>query len=510
MDWTKASLENNPEGGLEMEKDIIALFLQHFPGPAFIRDTEGQFLYVNPAWERALQKPIQEVQGKKLEDLWPPEIAQRFRTNDEFVLQNQQALFTTEEVPERDRVRYRHIVRFPLPLSEGDVAVGGIAWDAEPYRRLEEKVEQQIRHLEALRAIDLAITSSLDLKVMSAIFLDHVASQLGVSSTCLLLFDPQSLTLKLVAHRGFKTPEEAYSLELPISQGITGRIFQEQRTFLIARLTSRERELFHPIYQKMIEGEGFRFYAGTPLVAKGEVKGVLEVYDRTEKQVNRDWIVFFETLASQGAIGVDNTQMYQLLKKAHQDLFLAYEITLEAWGRLLEARDLETKGHTQRVTELTVRLAREIGIKSEEIPHLRRGALLHDIGKIGIPDAILLKPGELTEEERKIMQKHPEIAGDILSNIPFLRPAMEIPLYHHERWDGTGYPYGFRGEQIPLSARIFAVVDVWDALTSERPYRKALSPREAQDYLHSQSGKQFDPQVVDAFLQVINHFGSPQ
>lgn len=493
-----------------MERDLIALFLQHFPSPASIRNAEGQYIYVNPAGEKILRKPLQEVQGEKFDDLWPPEIAERLRAGDEFVLQNQQSHFSTEEIPEGDILRYQHIVRFPLLLPEGNILVGEIALDAEPYRKLEEKIEQQIRHLEALRAIDLAIASSLDLKVMSAIFLDHVTNQLAVSSACLLLFNPLSLTLKQIAHRGFKSVEEVENIEIPIGYGIAGQILREQRTRIIPCLTLKELSLFHPYRQRVIETEAFRFYAGTPMVAKGEVKGVLEVYHKDEKQVNREWQSFFELLSNQGAIGIDSAQMYQSLKKAHQDLSLAYEMTLSAWGKLLEMRDLETKGHSERVTELTLYLAREMGVKEEEIPHLRRGALLHDIGKIAIPDHILLKPGELTEEEKQIMQRHPIIAGEILSTIPPLQPAMDIPLYHHERWDGTGYPYGLRETQIPLPARIFAVIDVWDALLSDRPYRKAFPLREVQDYLRSQSGKQFDPQVANTFLRVINHFGSPR
>jgi putative nucleotidyltransferase with HDIG domain len=166
-------------------------------------------------------------------------------------------------------------------------------------------------------------------------------------------------------------------------------------------------------------------------------------------------------------------------------------------------RDKETEGHTRRVTDMTVRLARLMGIPESEIVHIRRGALLHDIGKMGVPDHILLKADKLTDEEWKIMRKHPEFAYNMLSSIEFLKPALEIPYCHHEKWDGTGYPRGLRAENIPLSARIFVVVDVWDAVTNDRPYRAAWTEAVALEYIKEQSGKHFDPKVSKAFLQIM-------
>ncbi|MDD3699878.1 MAG: HD-GYP domain-containing protein, partial [Atribacterota bacterium] len=182
---------------------------------------------------------------------------------------------------------------------------------------------------------------------------------------------------------------------------------------------------------------------------------------------------------------------------------LAYDTTIEGWAQALELRDRETEGHTRRVADLTVKLAQALGVKSEDLIHIRRGALLHDIGKMGIPDRILLKPGPLTPEEWEIMKKHPVYAWELLSPIKYLRPALDIPYYHHERWDGTGYPRGLKGEEIPLSARIFAVVDVWDALTSDRPYRPAWSQEKALQYIKEQSGHHFDPRVVEKFLGLL-------
>jgi len=190
------------------------------------------------------------------------------------------------------------------------------------------------------------------------------------------------------------------------------------------------------------------------------------------------------------------------LERVNTELAQAYDETLKGWSLALELRDNETQGHSQRVTEMTLHLARLIGIHDRELVHLRRGALLHDIGKMGIPDSILHKPGSLTKEEWEIMRKHPVYAYELLSPIAYLRPALDIPYNHHEKWDGTGYPRGLRGEQIPLAARIFAVVDVWDALRSSRPYRDAWPEENVRTYICEQATLYFDPQIVDIFLNI--------
>ncbi len=191
------------------------------------------------------------------------------------------------------------------------------------------------------------------------------------------------------------------------------------------------------------------------------------------------------------------------LQTAHDNLQAAYEKTIEGWVRALDLRDRETEGHTQRVTELTLRVAKTLGYSEEELSHIRRGALLHDMGKMAIPDEILQKPGPLTEEEWKVMRRHPEYANDMLSPISYLHPALDIPLYHHERWDGSGYPRGLKGEEIPKIARLFAIIDVWDALSSDRPYRKSLRRDQVIQYIIDMSGQLFDPELVKIVLPII-------
>jgi putative two-component system response regulator len=198
------------------------------------------------------------------------------------------------------------------------------------------------------------------------------------------------------------------------------------------------------------------------------------------------------------------TEQRRETEHLHQELITAYDKTIEGWSRALDLRDKETEGHSQRVTEMTVRLARVAGLSEEALKHVRRGGLLHDVGKLGIPDAILLKAEKLTASEWEIMRKHPVYAYEWLSRIEYLLPALDIPYSHHEKWDGSGYPCGLKGEEIPLAARLFAIVDVWDALTSDRPYRKAMTIEEALEYIRSQSGKHFDPEVVRMFFNLFD------
>jgi putative nucleotidyltransferase with HDIG domain len=233
------------------------------------------------------------------------------------------------------------------------------------------------------------------------------------------------------------------------------------------------------------------------------VAGVLEIFHRARLEPASGWFEFFNILAGQVALAVDNARMFEGLENANIELALAYDATIEGWSHALDLRDRETEGHTQRVTELTLALARRVGLPEQQIPHIRRGALLHDIGKMGVPDEILRKPGALTEEEWAIMREHPRLAYDLLSPIAYLRPALDIPYCHHEKWDGSGYPRGLKGNEIPMVARLFAVVDVYDALTSARPYRPAWSPDQALAYIREQSGRHFDPRVVETFFHLV-------
>ncbi|HPD80938.1 MAG TPA: HD domain-containing phosphohydrolase [Spirochaetia bacterium] len=240
-----------------------------------------------------------------------------------------------------------------------------------------------------------------------------------------------------------------------------------------------------------------------PMRWEEEPLGVI-VAERQGEPFTEEQIHFSEALVSQSAVAIHNAQIFFRLKEADRELLNSYDATIEGWSKALEMRDHETEGHTLRVTDMTITLARRVGLPEEDIVHIRRGALLHDIGKVAIPDSILLKPEPLTPEERIIMNKHPEYAKRMLSDITFLLPALDIPYCHHEKWDGTGYPRGLKEDKIPIAARIFSIIDVWDALIHNRPYHRAWNYKEAYEYIKSLSGSHFDPEIVQEFLAMLN------
>jgi len=366
-------------------------------------------------------------------------------------------------------------------------------------KRAEEQIQRQLQRLAALHDVDMAITSSLDLHVSLNVLLDQATTQLRVDAADVLLLNPHTQTLEYAAGRGFRSRGIERS-HVRLGEGHAGQAVLERRIIHIPNLAETGTNF---VRAKLLANEDFITYYAVPLIAKGQVKGVLEIFHRALLGSDPEWLGFLETLAGQAAIAIDNAWLFEGLQRSNVELALAYDTTLEGWSRALDLRDEETEGHTQRVTELTLRLARAMGVSDEELVHVRRGALLHDIGKMGIPDSILHKPGPPTDDEWEIIRQHPVYAYEMISPIVYLRPALDIPYCHHEKWDGTGYPRGLKGEQIPLAARIFAVVDVYDALRSDRPYRPAWSEEEVRQYIRQEAGHHFDPQVVEMFMRLL-------
>ena len=397
-------------------------------------------------------------------------------------------------------------VAVPLPreISQEELhlltTLAEIAGNAIQRARLHTQTEQQLQRLTALRTIDNAINASLDLRVTLNVVLGQIVAQLGVDAAAVLLLNPHTQTLEHTASRGFRNLR-LEKMPLRLNECLAGRIALERRTHFTTDLLNEDA---NSARAALLSDEGFITYYGVPLIAKGAVKGVLEIFHRAPLAPNAEWVDFLEALGGQVAIAIDNAGLFDSLQRTNSELVMAYDATIEGWSHALDLRDHETEGHTQRVTELTMRLARLMGIEETHLIHIRRGALLHDIGKVGIPDSILLKPGALTPTEWEGMRQHPVYARDLLAPIAYLRLAMDIPYCHHEKWDGTGYPRGLRGEEIPLAARVFAVIDVWDALLSNRPYRPAWKMENVREHIRAQSGIHFDPRVVEIFLEMQN------
>lgn len=364
-------------------------------------------------------------------------------------------------------------------------------------------LQRQLRRLKTLNAVEVAIAGNVDMGDLLRIVLERLKKELEIDAVSVSVCDGDRIHMRIVMSIGFDHDDQRNKL-INAHKGVIGRIVKTHAKTQLDRT--------YPLSEEDVErafprGENFVSYLGIPLLAKDEIKGVLEIFHRSILKPSVEWFEFVETLAGQTAAAVDNARLYEDLSFSNVELRNAYDATIEGWSRAMDLRDKETEGHTQRVTSLSLRIGKAMGLDEEALTHIKRGALLHDMGKLGIPDRILHKPGPLDEDEWVIMKQHPKFAYDMLYPVAYLRPALDIPYAHHEKWNGMGYPRGLRGEDIPLSARIFSVVDVWDALTSDRPYRKAWSKEKTLEHLWAGSGKDFDPNVVYAFAKLIMEEG---
>jgi putative nucleotidyltransferase with HDIG domain len=373
-----------------------------------------------------------------------------------------------------------------------------IVRDITERKLAEAKIQRHVSQLTSLHAIGVAITASLDLRTTLDVLIERMLEHLGTDAAGVLLINQRTGLLEPAVSRGPRLPLQKQYL-LHADEGLPGIACLTRRSVSISRISpenlrcERDRAL----------SEMFASYFAVPLLMGNDVLGVIEIMHQTPFTPDQHWWVFLDALAMQAAIAINTATLFAQLQQANSELTHAYNATIEGWSRALDLRDRETEGHSVRVTELALQLAKRMNLPPEELDHIRRGALLHDIGKMGVPDRILLKPGPLNADEWQVMRQHPIYAYEWLSPIPFLQPALAIPYAHHERWDGSGYPRGLRGEQIPLMARIFAVVDVWDALRSVRPYRLPWSEERVMTHIYALSDSHFDPQVVKAFLDLI-------
>jgi PAS domain S-box-containing protein len=470
-------------------------------------NADQQITVFNTAAEQMLLCPAEEAIGQPLDRFLPD----RFRARHPGQVHALGSSGAVKRLPgeidartvtgrKADGTEFPAEVSISYTESAGQPLYTVILRDVTERKRAEEKIQRQIDFLTGLQDIGHVIISTSDMHLSLSLLVSRTASLLGVDAVTVLLINPVEHTLEYAAGLGFRT-DVVKTASIKLNQSYAGKVILEQRMIQIQNLTEEPKHLFTTGFLK---DEDFVSYYGTPLIVKGKVIGVLEVFHRSAVERNQEWFDFFNTLASQASLAIDNARLFRDLQISNTELILAYEATIEGWSRALDLRDRETEGHTLRVTEKTLELARHMRFSDDELLQVRRGTLLHDIGKMGVPDSILLKADSLSEQEVEIMRRHPVFAFELLSPIRYLKSAaIDIPYCHHEKWDGTGYPRGLKGEQIPLAARIFAVIDVWDALTSDRPYRKAWSARKASEYIRDQAGKHFDPEVVRVFFLIV-------
>ncbi len=494
------------EEKLRRGEQVLRLFVLHSPAAIAMLDREMKYIVASRRYLADYELGEQNLIGRSHYEVFP-EIPERWKEIHQRCLAG-----AVERADEDSFLRadgHLEWTRWEIrPWYESGGEIGGIILFSEVIterKHAEMEIARRLQNIEALRRIDEAIANIVDLNLTLQIVLEQVKNELKVDAATVLLFNPHTLALEFASGLGFRSKAIERS-RLRLGEGHGGRAALEKKTVSITNLLDAERSAQF-VRAPLLADEGFVTYFGTPLIAKGQVRGVLEVFHRTPFIPNQDWLGFLEVLAGQTAIAVDSASLFTDLQHSNIELFNAYDSTIEGWSHALDLRDKETEGHTLRVTEMTMKLARAAGITEAELIHVKRGALLHDIGKMGVPDNILLKPDKLTDEEWVAMRKHPTFAFELLSPIAYLRPALDIPYCHHEKWDGSGYPRGLKGEQIPLAARLFAIVDVWDALRSDRPYRPAWPKDKTLKHIQSLAGSHFDPKAVQVFLKVFASTG---
>jgi len=487
---TELSLQSLPDADQRLEAMLLA-----FGDLMFIVDEDGMILEHKLSNLLQLNDRPSKILHRKIQDLLPVEAGWKIIDGLHQLRERNKVIQVEYSFPTLAGKSWYESRLIPTQNRQVIVFIR----DITKYKQSEEKIKIQMEQLDALRAIDLAITSGADLSQTLSGILDHVRKYLNIDAASVLLLNPHNQRLEFAAGVGFRTPAMQHT-HLNVGEGLAGHAVKKRKIVHVPNLKNRKTGLLRsPDFSR----ENFITYYAIPLIAKGQVLGVLEIFHRFALSADQDWMNFLNTLAGQAAIAIDNAVMFKDLQHSNVELTLAYDKTIDGWSRALDLRDKETEDHTRRVTELTLRLAQRMGISDPELIHIRRGATLHDIGKVAMPDDILFKPAPLTEEEWVIMRRHPLIAAEMLIPISYLAPALPIPRFHHEKWDGSGYPDGFAGEAIPLAARLFTFADVYDALTSDRPYRPAWSQAEALEYITKNSGIHFDPQIVPVFIRMM-------
>lgn len=360
--------------------------------------------------------------------------------------------------------------------------------------------------INTIHSINKAITANLEISIILDELIENIVTQLGMDAAMVLLADDAGREYRFDRGKGFKT-SPAQQGRVISAESLPRTEYGGKKKFVIpdlraegSRFDSMHKDIYGLSGAGFVEEEGFVGYINIPLVGREQLLGILELYSRSPLKPNKLWLNALTAVTGQAAVALYSATQFRMVQIANRKLSEAYESIIEGWARALDYRDHETEGHSRRVCANTMTLVSFLGIDGDSVRDIRRGALLHDIGKLRVPDRVLLKPGGLDADEWEIMKKHSEMGARMLQPMEFLKNAIDIPLYHHEKWNGTGYPKKLRGEEIPVAARIFSIIDVWDAICSDRPYRKALPRDEALAVIRKGEGEHFDPKVFEAFM----------
>ena len=499
--YREFSEKNKTQLELVKQKDFSDAVLDTAGVFVAVFNSEGIIVFSNETFEEILSLKAEDMVGKNCSEVFAtPDLANWIektvsRTPDKKVENFYEADLETSSATLHVRWALSNLTSW---RGEHDYFVlTGV--DITQLVESERSATHRLANIRALHEIDMAVSYHLELEKMLDVFLERLISRLGVDGADVFLIDEERSVLRFAHGKGIVTGEMDFR-ELPMEGTIPSSVASSGKPYSGPLDTSSNPEC--PRLKNLIDMK-VKDYHAVPLETRGKILGVLETFDMMQIHRDSEWNDFLQMLAAQASLAIDVALMIDNLKDSNRKIAEAYDQTLEVLVGTLEMRDMNTKKHSRRVADLTVWLAEKMGASEEEIENMYRGALLHDIGKISIPDSVLLKEGPLSEDEWKVMKTHPTTAYEVLSQVEYLRPSLDIPYCHHERWDGSGYPRGLKGEEIPLAARIFAVVDVYDALTSDRPYRKAWSKEKTVEYLLENSGKLFDPAVIEKFLEIL-------
>jgi PAS domain S-box-containing protein len=471
-----------------------------------LSDADGTVLAANPAYCELYGRPAEQVVGHNFALIFPEETREWARAGYHQVFTGPDAPAPYETAVRRADGTTRIVEARASFLTSGGqrTAMLSTIRDITARTQAEAQIQRQVSFLSALREIDRAISGSMDPRLSLSLLLTHTTDELGVDAAAVWTFRPEMQILERLVERGLR-PRPPHLATQRLGEGPVGRAAHERRRVFLEDLRASGEQ------SRLVEAalaEGFVNLHALPLIAKGEVRGVLEVYQRLPKAgapprpPDNEWHDFLTALAGEAAIALDNALLFNGLQRANVGLSAAFDSLLDSFARALDQRHGEPEGHSRRVADLTDALGRAQGLDGADLNHARRGGLLHDVGKLRVPERILLKPEPLTGQEWQALRQAPAQARDLLATVALLRPAAEALYGLHEHWDGSGYPLGLAGERIPLLARLGAVASAWEALRTDRPYRPALSPAQARVHLNAAAGKQFDPKVVKALMEL--------
>ena len=457
---------------------------------------QGKIVYVNPHMAEMIGYSQQDALGQSFYQFFPEERHENVRVHWAISLKSYQNSYESYLLC-RDQTLMPVVISTQLQI-EDDGRISGVlavVTDITARKKSELAMRKRLNELAALRKIDLTILEKSTLRDVIQTVLVQIKNQIKADAAAIYVFENHTTAVQKNAAYG--PGESNITYDVTIHSELLEQYSHLTEGVFFQRNIQRRR------VHACNEENQFKVLYVAPILSNDGIRGVVEMAYLQDVVLDEEWYSFFDGLVTQLAVGINKIELMDHLRERNVALHQAYDGAIGGWAKALELRDEETKGHSDRVVDLALQVASAFGFKDKDLENFRIGSLLHDIGKMGIPDNILLKPGKLTEAEWVIMRKHPVYAYELLTQIPFLRDAVEIPYFHHERWDGSGYPLGLKGEDIPLSARIFAVVDVWDALTNDRPYRKAWSKEETAKYLLDNAGILFDENIVKYFLQTV-------